>query len=261
MEVVERRIGNRSETGHGRLRGLVPEGQRGLQVFQKGKLYGVMWDGVVTCVAKFKRVEVLPKETGFFALGTYMMKNRYDFGKLVEVTTVIDRRGQDLRVMLYGVVSWVHGCFRGTEEGVHSIATMYWDPVGNAYYNTFPNFRTVAGVEIANTHEYHSENVPCCKLRYSTGRVSPRFQEHEMFYNQDIVIARDYLVVKGDKNHCYHICGYLADSIVVESDEGYGFQQFFPDGRKGEFYAARPKSMGKLLNWDCLDLRRVETED
>lgn len=251
---IERPMARRYRTG--------TEVKQGLQVFQKGKLYGVMWDGVVTCAAKFKRVELLPKETGFYALGTYLVKNRYDFGKLMEVTTVIDRRGQDLRVTLNGVVSWVDGCFRGVVEGACSIAITYWDPVGNAYYyTTSPDFREVAGVEIANSCEHHSVNVPCRKLRCSTGRVSPRFHEWEMFYNQDIVVARDCLIVKGDRNHCYRICGYLDDSIVVESDEGYGFQQFFTDGRKGELFAARPMGMSKLLNWDRLGLMRVETEE
>ena len=236
------------------------EGQKhvGVEVFLQGGRYGIMRNGKVTCPARFKRVDRLPQQTGFFALARYMTRNKSDFDNLVEVTTVIDKQGRDRQVTLYGVVSWKHGCFVGTQESQHSIAVTYWDPVGNAYYDGFPNFRTVAGVEIGFTHQCYSLETSYNRLRVSTGKVNPHFHEWEMAYNQDIVIARDYLIVKGDRNHSYRICGYLEDSIIVESDEQLGYQQFFTDGRKGGFFPQRPPGLHKILDRSRLGLKQVK---
>ena len=78
-----------------------------------------------------------------------------------------------------------------------------------------------------------------------------------MFYNQSIVIARDYLIVKKDRNHSYRISGYLDDSILVESEEGYGYQQIFPNGKKGLLFKRMPEGSTRIMNVSSLGVQRV----
>ena len=239
----------------------VGQKKNGLEVFLLNGFYGVMRNGRITCSAKFKRVQRLQKGCGFFALGTYLMRNERDFGKLEEVTTVIDNGGEDLRVKLYGYVVWRKGYFYGHLEGGHYFFENSWDPVGNAYYDTDPNFVKVAGVEIGYANEHNSKYSPCMKLRVSTGQVSPRFNVWEMFYNKDIIIARDYLVVKRDHNHSYRISGYLDDSILVENEQQVGYQQIMPDGRKGQVFKMLPRGTSRTINHRHFGLRRVKAAD
>ncbi|MCH5168089.1 MAG: hypothetical protein J1F27_00500 [Prevotellaceae bacterium] len=171
---------------------------------------------------------------------------------------MIDRFGRDLDVRLYGRVRWEEGCFHGEWAGAHSLLNNYWDPVGNAYYDSYPGFAMVAGVEIANSHEHDSVNTSCRRLRVSTGNVSPRFNEREMYYNGDIVIARDYLVVKRDGNHSYRITGYLGASVLVESEERHGHQQIMPDGKKGQYFMRLPKEATRIFNYQQLGLQKVQ---
>ena len=236
------------------------EKHTGLEVFLQDGRYGVMRDGKVTCPARFKKIRRLQAVSGFFALAVYMKRSERSFGELDEVTTVIDRRGQDLKVTLYGTVWWCNGYFYGEQVGSNFMKENSWDPVGNSYYDTDPCFRKVAGVEIGLSKEHGSAFRPCMKLRLSTGRVSPRFNIWEMFYNRDIIIARDYLVVKKDKNHAYRIKGYLGDSVLVESEERYGYQQIGMNGKKGQFYNRLPNECTRIFNATRLGLRRVQTE-
>ena len=99
------------------------------------------------------------------------------------------------------------------------------------------------------------------KLRVSTGQVSPRFNVWEMFYNKDIIIARDYLVVKRDHNHSYRISGYLDDSILVENEQQVGYQQIMPDGRKGQVFKILPRGTSRTINHRHFGLRRVKAAD
>lgn len=231
----------------------------GLEIFLQDGRYGVMRNGKITCPARFKKIERLQKDCGFFALGIYWVQNKYHNGHLDKITTVIDRFGRDLQVKLYGEVRWENGFFHGEWVGVHSVLDNYWDPVGNAYYDLYPDFTKVAGVEIANSYEHNSHTVTCRKLRLSTGNVSPRFNEWDMFYNKDIVIARDYLVVKKDKNHAYRISGYMNDCILVESEEQYGYQQIMLDGKKGQYFTRFPKEATRVANHWQLGLQKVRT--
>ena len=229
----------------------------GLEVFLQDGRYGVMRNGNITCPAKFKSVVRLQKGCGFFALGI-IQKHNDRAGKMDKVTTVIDRYGRDMNVKLYGDVWWADGYFYGQLDGGSFLLVNCWDPVGNAYYDTDPQFTKVAGVEVAYSHEHNSRFVSCRKLRISTGRVSPRFNEWEMFYNKDIIIARDYLVVKRDKNHSYRISGYLDDSVVVESEGQYGYQQIMLNGRMGQHFSRLPQGMSRVANHRLLGLRRVQ---
>ena len=233
----------------------------GLEVFLQDGRYGVMRNGKITCPARFKRVKRLQDDCGFFALGVYMKKNEQNYGKPVEVMTVIDKKGVDLQVMLYGDVRWQEGYFCGVSERNHYSYITCWDPVGGSYYyDTYPEFHMVAGVEIGWGDEHSPSESHCMKLRRSTGKVSPRFHEWEMFFNRSIVIARDYLIVKRDKNHSYRIKGYLTDSVLVESDEDYGYQQIFPDGKKGKLFRKMPEGYKRVMNMGILGLQRVKSK-
>ena len=193
----------------------------GLEVFVQDGRYGVMSNGRVTCPARFRRIERLQKESGFFALGIFgVLEN----GKLNTLTTVIDSKGTDMGIKLAGKVTWTDGYFCGIYTNGMGKHVNCWDPVGRSYYyDTYPGFQKVAGVEIASATEDDAYMSHCNKLRYSTGQVSPRFGLWEMFYNSDIIIARNYLVVKHDNNHAYRICGYLDDSILVQDEGRYGW--------------------------------------
>ena len=230
-------------------------GQRrtGLEVFLQDGHYGVMRNGRVTCPARFKQIDRLEKRSGFFALAIYTV------GTGGVLTTVIDNKGKDMHVKLPGIVSWENGYFCGVYAGGTGEYVNCWDPVGNSYYYGFyPEFRTVAGVEVAYATEHHSDLTYCNKLRFSTGKVSPRFDLWEMFYNRWIIIARDYLVIKSDHNHSYRICGYLDDSILVQDEDKFGYQQFFKNGRKGIFFTRMPAEATQVFIPNRFGLQRVE---
>lgn len=87
-----------------------------------------------------------------------------------------------------------------------------------------------------------------------------RFHVWDMYYNKDIIIARDYLVVKKDRNHSYRIKGYLGDSILVECEDRHGYEQIMPDGRKVQFYSKIPSESTRIFNAMQLGLQKVRTE-
>ena len=233
------------------------ERHTGLEIFMQNGKFGVMRNGRVSCPAKFKRIERLSKESGFYALGIY---NILQWEKVEEATSVIDSKGVDLKIKLLGKVEWNGEYFFGMVKFYNQTNFVNcWDPVGKSYYDQLPDFERIAGVEIAAAREHgsYSSDDYCRKLRYSTGKVSPRFQVWEMFYNRYIIIARDYLVVKNDHNHAYRICGYVGDSIVVQSENSYGFMKIGPDGKKGVALSSTPPGMTKVFDSRLLGLKRV----
>ena len=231
----------------------------GLEVFLKGGLYGVMQNGRVTCPARFKRIERLEKTSGFFALGTYVKPNLHEQGRPMDVTTVIDNRGHDMNITLYGQVRWTGDYFIGRTLIGNRYGVSCWDPVGKSYYEDIePEFQMVGGVEVALAHEHDNWYAYCMKLRCSTGNVSPRFDLQEIFYNRWILIARNYLVVKSDHNHAYKICGYLNDTVLVQNEDSYGYLQFLPNGKKGAFFPRMPQGTSPVLVPSRLKLQRVK---
>ena len=221
----------------------------GLEIFLQDGRYGIRNNGKVTCPARFKEIVRLRDPGGFFAAGIYGGKL---YGNYVEYASLIDRKGVDRQLRLFRDVSWENGIYyscykpKGYQEGGWYWSA-YWDPKGNCYYDCDPEFRTVAGVEVAEAYE-HDGNMGhrCHKLRYSTGNLSPRFQIKDMFYNKHIIIARDYLVVKKDKNHVYHICGYWNDTVIVQNDDMAGYLQIMLDGRKGECFRSLPDKLQRI---------------
>ena len=86
-------------------------------------------------------------------------------------------------------------------------------------------------------------------------------ETYALFYNKDIIIARDYLVVKRDHNHSYRISGYLDDSILVENEQQLGYQQIMPDGRMGQLFKMLPRGTSRTINHRHFGLRRVKAAD
>ena len=216
----------------------------GLEVFLQEGRYGVMRGGKVTCEARFRRIERLKDDSGYFAVGKYYVVYN---GRAVELSSLIDKRGMDLKLRLYSEVKWMGGYFfsQGKMRDCNGewYARIYWDPKGDCYYYDDPNFRKVAGVEVAQASEHLNGAVLCLKLRWNTGEVSPRFNYNQMFYNKNVLVARDYLVVKKDRNHSYRIKGFLPDSILVQEEGGSGYRQFFTDGSKGVHFNALPQNV------------------
>ena len=220
----------------------------GLEIFLKDGRYGVMNNGRVSCQARFKEIVRLHDQGGYFAAGIYggMLSDSY-----VEYASLIDRRGIDQGLRLFRNVQWQNGVYysyyqpRGHRHGEY-FWSVYWDPKGNCYYDDDPAFQTVAGVEVAETCEHDSRGRLCHKLRCCTGNLSPRFYIEDMFFNKDIIIARDYLIVKRDNNHAYHICGFLDDTVIVQKEDMSGYQQMFLSGKKGEVFRSLPKGIQRI---------------
>ena len=216
----------------------------GLEIFMQNGRYGVMNSGKVMCKPRFKRIERLKDDSGYFAAGIY---NGLLHGTAVEYSSLIDKKGMDLNLKLYKEVFWKNGYFysrlKVRDYNGEWYLCIYWDPKGNCYYDDDPGFRMLAGVEVAFATEHLHRDSLCMKLRYSTGLVSPRFTYNEMFYNRHILVARDYLVIKKDHNHAYLIKGFLPDSIIVQEEGGYGYQQFFTNGKKGQRFSSLPREV------------------
>ena len=232
----------------------------GLEIFIKDGRYGVRNNGRVSCPARFKEIVRLRDGSGYFAAGIYSGREYDDY---VEYASLIDRKGVDLNLRLFRDVMWKDGYFyssykRPDYKEDDYFWSVYWDPKGNCYYDFDPSFRMLAGVEVAQASEHHSREKPCLKLRCTTGVVSPRFSQKDMYYNRQVIVARDYLIVKKDHNHAYQICAFLSDSVLVRQEGGYGFQRIFMDGRKGEcFRSIPPDAKRSILQVQLLGLKRI----
>ena len=232
----------------------------GLEIFLKNGRYGVINGSKVTCMPRFKKIVKLEDTSGYFAAGIYGGKQNDIY---VEYASLIDRKGIDLKLRLYRDVKWKGGYFyscykRPGYKGDDYSWSVYWDPKGNCYYDYDPEFQMVCGVEVAYASEHTRPDELCYKLRKSTGMVSPRFKYQDIFYNRNVIVARDYLIVKKDHNHAYQICAFLSDSVLVRQESDYGFQQIFMDGRKGEcFRHIPPDAKRSILQVQLLGLKRA----
>ena len=218
----------------------------GLEIFLKDGRYGVLNNGKVSCPSRFKKIVRLHDNNGYFAAGIFsgMLYNNY-----VEYASLIDRKGIDQGLKLFRDVVWQNGVYYSyyrPNRDDDFFWQVYWDPKGNCYYDDDPAFRMVAGVEVAETYEHNSSERICHKLRYSTGNLSPRFFLGEMYFNKHIIIARDYLIVKSDNNHAYHICGYLNNEVIVQKEDISGYMAIRLDGKEGECYRSLPKELTKI---------------
>ena len=74
-----------------------------------------------------------------------------------------------------------------------------------------------------------------------------------------IVIVRDRLMVKGDKEHIYQVFGYLDNSVLAATNwKKNGFLQIFYDGRLGSRYEKIPDGLKLGPNYQALHLRRAQ---
>ena len=232
----------------------------GLEIFIKDGRYGVRNNGRVSCPARFKEIVRLKDQSGYFAAGVY---GGQLFGDYVEYATLIDRKGVDLNLRLFRDVKWKDGYFysnykRPDYKNGDYFWSVYWDPKGNCYYDFDPAFRMMAGVEVAEASEHYDNAKMSLKLRCSTGSVSPRFLSNEVYYNRQVIVARDYLIVKKDHNHAYQICAFLSDSVLVRQESDYGYQQIYMDGRKGDcFRSIPPDAKRSILQVQLLGLTRI----
>ena len=220
----------------------------GLEIFLKDGRYGVRNNGRISCPARFKEIVRLKDQGGYFAAGIY---SGMLYGYYVEYASLIDRKGVDQNLRLFRDVSWKDGIYYSCYKPKNYkkgdwFWFVYWDPKGNCYYDDDPGFRTVAGVEVACAYEHDNRGHACYKIRHTTGSMSPRFNLTDIFFNKHILIARDYLVVKRDKNHAYHICGYWNDSVIVQNDDMSGYQQILLDGRRGESFRNIPQGLVRI---------------
>lgn len=237
-------------------------GQRGagLEIFIENGKYGVMRNGKVTCHPRFKNIVRMDAKTGFFAAGIFSGKLNDNY---VEYASLIDRKGCDCNLRLFRDVVWKDGVFYSSYKPKENNKVgwsyyLYWDPKGNCYYEESPSFKKCAGVEIGYAYENFKRDEICYKLRYNTGNVSPRFMLSDIFYNDKIIVARDYLIIKKDNNHAYSIRAYLPDSILVQQESGNGYQQFFIDGRKGNLFTSIPSDAKRFLfQVDIKGLKRL----
>ena len=220
----------------------------GLEIFLQDGQYGVMNNGKVSCKPRFKKIIRLNDKGGYFAAGIYAGRS---LGYYVEYASLIDNKGIDQGLRLFRDVVWRDGIYyssykpQGYKAG-DNFWYVYWDPKGNCYYDDNPNFKTVAGVEVAKAREHDDHRSFCYKLRYNTGKLSPRFDLSDMYFNKQIIIARDYLVVKSDKNHTYHICGYLGDTLIVQKEDLSGYQSISLTGQKGATYRSLPHDLKRI---------------
>ena len=165
----------------------------------------------------------------------------------------------DMNVQLFGEVTQEGDFFRSDNS---TPLPLYWDSVSGTYSYEKPYIKEVGGLQLISTMDGN------WMLRRGTGRVSPRFLDNELLYNNHIVVVRDYLIVKGKrtklvkdaKDHAYRIRGFMADSIVVESEEEYGFLQIMADGRIGTRYKRIPIEARMIPDMKSLGLSRTKKE-
>lgn len=221
------------------------ESNRGVEVYLQGGKYGVMMDGKVTCPAQFIQVSRLNHGSGYFAIGTY------PYTIFHNKQTVIDNRGMDLKASLYGEV---------TQEGDFFLAhdsrgdTIYFDGIGRTVYKAKPKTMTFRHVDLIA-----KDNGRLMLRRLAAGLMAFDFKKDEILYNDSIVIVRDRLMVKGDKEHIYQVFGYLDNSVLVATNwKKNGFQQIFYDGRLGTRYEKIPDGLKLGPNHKALHLRHAQ---
>ena len=225
----------------------------GLQVYAQAGRYGVMLNGRPTCRAVFREIRRLSRDSRFFALGIYPIKDH------VRRVTVIDRHGQDLNVRLFGEVTQEGDFFR---SDCNTAQPIYWDSVSGTYSYEKPYIKEVGGLQLISSIDGN------WMLHRGRGRVSPRFLDNELLYNQHIAVARDCLIVKArntrngmtGKDHAYRIRGFKSDGIVEEREGGYGFQLVKANGRMGTCYKRIPAEVRMVPDVRSLGLIRKQKE-
>ena len=221
------------------------ESKRGVEVYLQGGKYGVMNDGKVTCPPQFIHISRLNHGSGYFAIGTY------PYAIFHNKQTVIDSQGMDLKASLYGEVTQEGDFFRANDSRGD---TIYFDGIGRTAYKVKPKTMTFRHVDLIA-----KDNGRLMLRRLAAGLMAFDFKKDEILYNDSIVIVRDRLMVKGDKEHIYQVFGYLDNSVLAATNwKRNGFLQIFYDGRLGPRYEKIPDGLKLGPNYKALHLRRAQ---
>ena len=221
------------------------ESNRGVEVYLQGGKYGVMNDGKVTCPPQFIHISKINHGSGYFAIGTY------PYAIFHNKQTVIDNQGMDLKASLYGEVTQEGDFFRANDSRGD---TIYFDGIGRTVYKAKPKTMTFHHVDLIA-----KDNGRLMLRRLAAGLMAFDFRKDEILYNDAIVIVRDRLMVKGDKEHIYQVFGYLDNSVLAATNwKKNGFLQIFYDGRLGSRYEKIPDGLKLGPNYQALHLRRAQ---
>jgi hypothetical protein len=196
------------------------ERHEGLEVIVQEGRYGVMYDGAITCQPRF--VSVRPLKDG----GEYFALAELPEGVTGGRTTVINSRGIDLQMALYGEVTRHGDFFQGRNRKGEEC---YWDGVGREYYDRIPTFRNYGGLDLK----------PFMNGRYRLRRWPNLFVQglkaEDIVVNKDIaIIDNKILIVKTLPQRAYSIFGYRTDSVLVEIKNRTQFMEIRKDGTTGD---------------------------
>ena len=230
----------------------------GLEIFMQGALYGVMFNGRVTCPAKFKEITRVDKESQFFAVASFVEIEKRPSSILYlqntrvnTITTVINKKGEEMDARFYDDKFDIQGDFvAGYRYYDASLIAYWWDSKAGNYYPFEPIVRVVKGMEFV------------CKglmgmFRYVTGMVNPKFSLPNLYYNHHIALNKYYLVVRGKPNHVYIIEGYLEDCVIVKNDKSYGYLQIARDGMTVAQHPQKPHGMTLVPNYPLLQVKQI----
>lgn len=220
------------------------EKHQGVEVILQDGLYGVMFDGKVTCEPRYGRVRPLQDGGEFFALADY------PHSVLGGKTTVISNRGTDLHMALYGQVTR-HGDFF---EGRNSRGKQcFWDGIGREYYDHIPTFVNRGGLDLK----------PFTKGRFRLRRWPNFFVNglsvDDIYANKNIaIIDNRVLIVKTAPQRAYTIHGYRSDSVLVNVQDGKQFLEIHKDGTVGDSMLRLPDGYYSQPNYGRMGLHAAK---
>ncbi|MBQ7987882.1 MAG: hypothetical protein IJ253_05165, partial [Bacteroidaceae bacterium] len=217
------------------------EKHEGVEVILQDGLYGIMYNGSVTCMPRYERVYPLKDGGEFFALAEYPQKGMN--GR----RTVINYQGVDLQMALYGEVRREGDFFIGRNIRGEKC---YWDGQGREYYKEMPKFRQCGGIDLK----------PFLKGRYRLRRWPNLFVNGlsvEMVYsNKNLVIIDNHvLIVKTVPQRAYTIFGYMGSSVLVNTSRG--MMEIKKDGTTGSIMRYVPEGFLPYPNYYSMNLQAV----
>ena len=157
------------------------EEHRGLEVFIQNGLYGIAKDGNIIHKPLFEHVTLT--SDGFFARCTYpypVYKNR---------TTLIDQKGRDMRLRMYGRLEWVGDVLKGRDINDRPL---FWDRKYDKYYDEMPEFTAVADVEMTKLKNGYT-------LRKYPQLIKP-IRSIDIYYNSKMIWMGDWVLLKWDED-------------------------------------------------------------
>ena len=175
------------------------EEHKGLEIFMLDGKYGVQKDGKVVCPANFEHIKRIGHP--YFALGTYPYEV-YE-GRV----TVIDARGWDLKMRLYGNVTYDGDIFRGQGRQGDDL---YWDCRSKRYFTARPEVAKMGMFEVLKVKGMYY-------LRYTDEMFNRPFQRGSVYFGRRIAIFGNLLFREYSPREVYTIVGYTATGIVVKT--------------------------------------------